>query len=31
VFESCEDFEKWFTMPLGNKNNEKELGLNEEE
>ena len=32
VFESCEDFEKWFAMPLGTKNsNEKELGLNEEE
>ena len=31
VFESCEDFEKWFAMPLGSKTNEKELGLNEEE
>jgi len=31
VFSSCEDFERWFKMPMSNFGNEKELELNEEE
>jgi SNF2 family DNA or RNA helicase len=30
VFQSCDDFEKWFSMPLGKMNNEKEALLTEE-
>jgi ATP-dependent helicase STH1/SNF2 len=31
VFGSCEDFEKWFKMPLKGIGNEKDVDLNEEE
>ena len=31
VFQSCDDFEKWFSMPLQKIQGEKEGMLNEEE
>ena len=31
VFQSCDDFEKWFSMPLNKLSSEKETQLNEEE